>query len=126
MHAVNVCIDDVSVNEALRALRAGYARGNNPPEICFTADVFRDNALNVVLENQLLPNIGSPGMIRGLERAGCRAPVSIRVNPGFGHGHVNACDTGGPSSKHGVWHEELKSVRDEARRAGFRITMFHA
>jgi diaminopimelate decarboxylase len=126
MKSAGVWIDAVSGNEALRALRAGFSRGNNPPEICFTADVFRDNALNVVIENELLPNVGSPGMIRDLERAGFRGPVSIRVNPGFGHGHVNACDTGGPSSKHGIWHEDLIAVRDEARRARLPVTMLHA
>jgi len=126
MKAAKVWIDAVSGNEALRALRAGHAKGNNPPEICFTADVFRDNAMEVVLENGLLPNIGSPGMVRDLEKAGYRGPISIRINPGFGHGHVNACDTGGPSSKHGIWADALFSVKDAAEKAGMAVTMLHA
>jgi diaminopimelate decarboxylase len=126
MKSAGVWIDAVSGNEALRALRAGFASGNNPPEICFTADVFRDNALSVVLENGLLPNIGSPGMVRELATAGYRGPVSIRVNPGFGHGHVNACDTGGPSSKHGVWLDDLFPVKEAAEQAGMSVTMLHA
>ena len=103
-------------NEALRARRAGFAGGHTPPEICFTADVFRDNALEVVLKEGLLPNIGSPGMVRELAAAGYRGPVSLRINPGFGHGHVNACDTGGPSSKHGIWGSDLVAVKDAARK----------
>ncbi|MEO6741521.1 MAG: diaminopimelate decarboxylase [Chthoniobacteraceae bacterium] len=126
MAAANIWIDAVSGNEALRALRAGHAPGNNPPVVCFTADVFRDNALDVVLKNHLLPNIGSPGMIRQLADAGYRGPVSIRVNPGFGHGHVNTCDTGGPSSKHGIWHSDLLAVNDAALAAGLTVTMLHA
>jgi diaminopimelate decarboxylase len=126
MKASNIWIDAVSGNEALRALRAGYAAGNNPPLVCFTADVFRDNALEVVLQNDLLPNIGSPGMVRQLAAAGYRGPVSIRVNPGFGHGHVNTCDTGGPSSKHGVWHSDLMVVKSAAEAAGMQVTMLHA
>ncbi len=126
MKAAGIWIDAVSGNEALRALRAGHARGNNPPEICFTADVFRDNALSVVLENELLPNIGSPGMVRDLARAGYRGPISIRINPGFGHGHVNSCDTGGPSSKHGVWLTDLFAVKDAAEKAGMNVAMLHA
>ena len=126
MAAANIWIDAVSGNEALRALRAGHAPGNNPPVVCFTADVFRDNALDVVLQNNLLPNIGSPGMIRQLAAAGYRGPVSIRVNPGFGHGHVNTCDTGGPSSKHGIWHGDLIAVKDAALAAGMSVTMLHA
>ena len=47
MKSAGIWIDAVSGNEALRALRAGYGRGSNPPEICFTADVFRDNALRL-------------------------------------------------------------------------------
>lgn len=126
MKSAGVWIDAVSGNEALRALRAGYAKGHNPPEICFTADVFRDNALSVVLEHGLLPNVGSPGMIRELEKVGYRGPVSLRINPGFGHGHVNACDTGGPSSKHGVWHSDILTVAEAAKKAGLSVVMLHA
>ena len=126
MSNAGIWIDAVSGNEALRALRAGHAAGNEPPVVCFTADVFRDNALDVVLKNNLLPNIGSPGMVRQLAAAGYRGPISIRVNPGFGHGHVNTCDTGGPSSKHGIWPSDLAATRDAAAQAGMSVTMLHA
>ncbi len=121
-----IWIDAVSGNEALRALAAGHPAGNEPPVVCFTADVFRDNALEVVMQHQLLPNIGSPAMIAQLKAAGWKGPISIRVNPGFGHGHVNSCDTGGPSSKHGVWHQDLAPVLTAAKEAGFPVTMIHA
>ena len=126
MRRAGIWIDAVSGNEVLRALHAGYSAGHEPPEICLTADVFRDNALDVVLQHGVLPNIGSPGQIADLARAGYRGPISIRVNPGFGHGHVNACDTGGPSSKHGIWHEDLLSTKAAADAAGLQITMLHA
>ncbi len=126
MAAAGIWIDAVSGNEALRALRAGHAPGNEPPIVCFTADVFRDNALDTVLQNGLLPNLGSPGMVQQLAAAGYRGPVSLRVNPGFGHGHVNTCDTGGPSSKHGIWHSDLLLVKDAAEHAGLSIVMLHA
>ena len=126
MHAAGIWIDAVSGNEVLRALRAGHPAGNRPPVICFTADVFRDNALAVVLEHGILPNIGSPGMVRELAAAGYAGPVSLRVNPGFGHGHVNACDTGGPSSKHGIWFEDIDATRETVERAGMTVTMLHA
>ena len=126
MKEANIWIDAVSGNEVLRALRAGHAGGNNPPAICLTADVFRDNAMKVVLEHGILPNIGSPGQIADLTRAGYTGPVSFRVNPGFGHGHVNACDTGGPSSKHGIWFQDLLATKEAADKAGLEITMLHA
>lgn len=126
MAAAGIWIDAVSGNEALRALRAGHAAGNEPPVVCFTADVFRDNSLEVVMKHNLLPNVGSAGMIEQLRHAGYRGPVSIRLNPGFGHGHVNACDTGGPSSKHGIWMEDALRVKEEAERSGMPVVMLHS
>lgn len=126
MKSAGIWIDAVSGNEVLRALRAGYASGHQPPEIALTCDVFRDNAMEVVLGEHILPNIGSPGQIADLQRVGYRGPISIRVNPGFGHGHVNACDTGGPSSKHGIWAADLLATNEAAQRAGLEVTMLHA
>jgi diaminopimelate decarboxylase len=126
MAGAGIWIDAVSGNEVLRARRAGHAGGTEPPVICLTADVFRDNALAVVMSERVLPNIGSPGQIADLVRAGYAGPISLRVNPGFGHGHVNACDTGGPSSKHGIWFEDLHATKDAADKAGLAVTMLHA
>ena len=119
-------IDAVSGNEVLRARRAGFAMGARPPVVMFTADVFRDNALTVVLEHGVLPNIGSPGMIRELQGSGYKGPIAVRLNPGFGHGHVQSCDTGGPSSKHGIWPDDLKMVVAAAKAANFPIVSLHA
>lgn len=121
-----IWIDAVSGNEVLRARNAGFPGGCQPPTILFTADVFRDNALAVIGETGVLPNIGSPAMIRDLTDAGYRGPIGMRINPGFGHGHVRECDTGGPSSKHGIWHESAESVRRDAVAAGFPVVMLHA
>ncbi|MCG8601306.1 MAG: hypothetical protein MI807_14280, partial [Verrucomicrobiales bacterium] len=126
MKRAGVWIDAVSGNEVLRARQAGYSGGNQPPEICFTADVFRDNSLEVVLEEGVLPNVGSPGMVADLQKANYTGPISLRVNPGFGHGHVNECDTGGPSSKHGVWITEAQTVLEAAEAAGMKVVMLHA
>ncbi|MDX2169411.1 MAG: diaminopimelate decarboxylase [Deltaproteobacteria bacterium] len=121
-----IWIDAVSGNEVLRAAAAGFAIGHTPPTILLTADVFRDNGLDVVREHGVLPNIGSPAMLEQLVGAGWRGPIAVRVNPGFGHGHVQACDTGGPSSKHGIWTDEIDAVRRAAARAGLKIVLLHA
>ncbi|HUI27953.1 MAG TPA: diaminopimelate decarboxylase [Candidatus Kryptonia bacterium] len=121
-----VWIDAVSGNEVLRARAAGFAMGTNPPAVVLTCDVFRDNALRVVIEHRVLPNIGSPAMIDDLRTAGYRGPIGVRLNPGFGHGHVRATDTGGPSSKHGIWHEDADAVRRAADEAGYPIVLLHA
>ncbi len=119
-------IDAVSGNEVLRAKRAGFAMGNEPPVVMLTTDVFRDNGLDVVMEEGVLPNVGSPGMIHELAERGYRGPIALRVNPGFGHGHVQACDTGGPSSKHGLWFEDLAPIITAAKAAGMPIVALHA
>jgi diaminopimelate decarboxylase len=128
VHAAGMWIDAVSGNEVLRAARAGFPLGNDPPAIMLTCDVYRDNSLDVVLRHGVLPNVGSPGQIRQLAEAGYRGPIALRTNPGFGHGHVQACDTGGPSSKHGIWHEDpvLADARKLATERGLPIVGLHA
>ncbi len=126
VRAAGLWIDAVSGNEVLRARRAGFAMGAVPPVVMLTVDVLRDNALTAVLEHGVLPNVGSPGMIDELRGAGYRGPIAVRVNPGFGPGHVQSCDTGGPSSKHGVWHESLAALRARAAAAKLPITSLHA
>jgi diaminopimelate decarboxylase len=122
----DIWIDAVSGNEVERARRAGFPGGCHPPVILFTADVFRDNALAAIAAQQVLPNLGSPAMLDDLQAAGYRGPIGIRLNPGFGHGHVQAVDTGGPSSKHGIWHEDADVIRRAADRAGYPIVLLHA
>jgi len=121
-------IDAVSGNEVLRAARAGFPLGASPPVIMLTSDVYRDNSLDVILRHGVLPNVGSPGQIGQLVAAGYRGPIAMRENPGFGHGHVQSCDTGGPSSKHGIWFEDpiLSDARKQATAAGLKIVALHA
>jgi diaminopimelate decarboxylase len=126
VRAAGLWIDAVSGNEVLRARRAGFAMGAQPPVVMLTADVLRDNALTVVLEHGVMPNIGSPAMIDELRGAGYGGPIAVRVNPGFGHGHVQSCDTGGPSSKHGIWHQGLAALRERAQGAKLPIVELHA
>lgn len=121
-----IWIDAVSANEVLRAGAAGFEGGWDPPVVLLSADVLRDNALDVIRGRLALPNIGSPGMLHQLADGGYRGPIGIRLNPGFGHGHVQGCDTGGPSSKHGIWYEDDAPIRQQADRLGLRIVLLHA
>ena len=63
MRDAGMWIDAVSGNEVLRARRAGFPGGAEPPVILLTSDVFRDNALETVLRERVTPNVGSPGML---------------------------------------------------------------
>jgi diaminopimelate decarboxylase len=126
IRAHGMWIDAVSGNEVLRAQAAGYDLNGDRPEVLLTTDVFRDNALDMVRHPGVLPNLGSPGMIQQLEAAGYAGPIALRLNPGFGHGHVQACDTGGPSSKHGIWFDVAAATAREAERRGMPIVLLHA
>jgi len=127
MLAQGVLIDAVSVFEVQRALRAGFA----PEAICFTSDVFF-NAEDVAfcLENKIFCNLGTLGMVEEYGRALARTPggspcISIRINPGEGHGHSKKTNTGGPYSKHGIWYQNLDEVKAIAEKYGLTISGVH-
>ncbi len=126
MQSHGMWLDAVSGNEVLRAQAAGYELRRASPEVLLTTDVFRDNALDVICDYGIIPNLGSPGLVQALIDAGYRGPIGLRLNPGFGHGHVQSCDTGGPSSKHGIWLEQGSAVAQHAARHGLRTTLLHA
>ncbi len=108
LRSMGVVTDAVSLGEIERALRAGYVPGTSAHEIVFTADIIDKTTLARVLELGIPVNCGSPDMVRQVGRAGRGHPVWLRINPGFGHGHNRKTNTGGPSSKHGIWHEEFE------------------
>jgi diaminopimelate decarboxylase len=118
-------VDTVSAGEIHRALAAGYSPRGDPPPIVYTADIFDRQALELVVEQQVHVNIGSPDMIDQLADAGRSGGLTIRVNPGFGHGHSRKTNTGGEQSKHGVWHEQLVDCVRQAQRRGFRVSGLH-
>jgi diaminopimelate decarboxylase len=112
LRAEGALVDAVSLGEIERALRAGYDATGEPAGLVYTADVLDDATLARVTELGIPVNAGSPDMLEQLGRKRPGHRIWIRVNPGFGHGHSRKTNTGGPLSKHGVWHEYL----DEAMR----------
>src|SRR6476619_2023479 len=93
-------VDCVSAGEAIRAMAAGFKPGQaqHPPEMVYTADIFDREALELVVKHDIHVNCGSPDMIdqygeaigRGRGRPdslGSLAGITLRINPGFGHGH---------------------------------------
>jgi diaminopimelate decarboxylase len=121
-----VLVDCVSAGEIRRALAAGYQPGRgNHPELMFTADIFEHEALELVVEHGIPVNCGSPDMI---DQLGAWAPgreVTLRVNPGFGHGHSQKTNTGGEGSKHGIWLTEIAECVKRAARHGMEVTGLH-
>lgn len=120
-----VRVDAVSAGEIQRALRVGYRPGHDPAEIVYTADIFDREALELVVEHRLLCNVGSPDMIDQLGQVAPGSPIVLRINPGFGHGHSQKTNTGGPQSKHGIWHEQVSDCVARARKYQLDIVGLH-
>ena len=120
-----IVVDAVSAGEVLRALAVGYSTTSDPPEIVYTSDIFDREALQVVADHQIHCNLGSPDMIEQLAAVQPGAEVTLRINPGFGHGHSQKTNTGGPQSKHGIWHEQLPECLERARACGLKVVGLH-
>jgi len=125
MKKLGVVVDAVSAGEILRALKAGFKPGGEPPEILFTADLFDADAIEAIRTYRIPVNVGSPDMIGQLGTFYPGAPVTLRINPGFGHGHSRKTNTGGEWSKHGIWHTQLEECLRLGREAGVNIHGLH-
>ncbi|MFM8634406.1 MAG: diaminopimelate decarboxylase [Planctomycetia bacterium] len=130
-----VMVDAVSTGEIHRALAAGYlphpgrAPGADglPPvhPIVYTADIFDRESLDTVAKLGIHVNCGSADMIEQLADRVPGASVTLRVNPGFGHGHSQKTNTGGEGSKHGIWHADIVDVLRRAEWAGLSVSGLH-
>lgn len=133
-------VDAVSAGEIARALAAGYQPSpqdhdndailaGHHPAIVYTADVFDRASLDAVVEHDLPVNCGSADMIdqygERCHALGRRRGVTLRINPGFGHGHSQKVNTGGEGSKHGIWHEGVADCLARCERWGLRVTAVH-
>ena len=63
-----------------------------------------------------------------IDQLGDAAPgshLTLRINPGFGHGHSQKTNTGGEQSKHGIWHEQLDDCIARAAAKNITISGLH-
>jgi diaminopimelate decarboxylase len=118
-------VDTVSANEIHRAMAAGYATQGDPPPIVYTADIFDAPSLELVVRENVHVNCGSPDMIDQYGRLAPGREITLRINPGFGHGHSRKTNTGGDCSKHGIWHEQLPECLVAAEHYGLSVTGLH-
>jgi diaminopimelate decarboxylase len=120
-------VDCVSAGEVQRAIAAGFKPGqqSHPPEIVYTADIFDRESLELVLEHDIHVNCGSPDMIDQYGERATGRRITLRINPGFGHGHSQKVNTGGAQSKHGIWHESVEDCIERAEKYKLSITGLH-
>lgn len=123
MRRQGVVVDAVSGGEIQRALAAGYSAAGR--EIVYTADIFDTEALDLVIEHGIPVNCGSPDMISQLGQRRPGSDVTLRINPGFGHGHSQKTNTGGQQSKHGIWHTQILDCLRRADASGITVTGLH-
>lgn len=121
LRAAGVQCEAVSAGEVERAIAAGFA----PDEITYTADLFDRPARSAVARHGLSVNVGSLDMIEAVAEVGGAQGITLRVNPGFGDGHHDRVTTGGPTSKHGIWHTQIAAARDRATAAGLTVEGLH-
>ncbi len=118
-------VDAVSAGEIHRALAAGYPATGDPAPIVYTADVFDAESLDLVTQHGIAVNCGSPDMIDQYGERNPGGEITLRINPGFGHGHSQKTNTGGEQSKHGIWHEGLDDALERAARANLKVGGLH-
>ena len=118
-------VDTVSAAEIRRALAAGYPIQGDPPPIVYTADIFDAESLDLVVQRGIHVNCGSADMIDQYGAGVDGGRITLRLNPGFGHGLSQKTNTGGPQSKHGIWHEHLPDCMARAENCGLSVTGLH-
>ena len=125
LRRLGVVVDAVSAGEIRRALAAGFGADPSRHEIVYTADIFDVESLELVCKHALQVNCGSPDMITQLGEVRPGADVTLRINPGFGHGHSQKTNTGGEQSKHGIWHTQIDDCLLRADQTGVTVTGLH-
>jgi diaminopimelate decarboxylase len=129
-------VDCVSAGEIHRAITAGFkpSQTSHPPQIVFTADLFDCEALEMVVRHDIHVNCGSPDMIdqygealasRAVPGPDVTHGITLRINPGFGHGHSQKTNTGGSHSKHGIWHADIPDCIARAAKHNLTIAGLH-
>ena len=125
MRREGVLVDAVSTGEIRRAVAAGFAFQGEPAPVVYTADIFDRQTLQLVVDEHIHVNVGSPDMIEQLGQLAPGREITLRINPGFGHGHSAKTNTGGQSSKHGIWYAELPEVLLLAQRFQLTVAGLH-
>ena len=64
-------------------------------------------------------------MIDQLGKVAPGREITLRINPGFGHGHSQKTNTGGEQSKHGIWHTDIEDCLRRADHHGLTISGIH-
>jgi diaminopimelate decarboxylase len=120
-----VLVDAVSAGEIGRALAAGFVVAGDPPPFVYTADIFDADSLDLCLKHRIHVNCGSIDMIDQLGERLQGVDITLRINPGFGHGHSQKTNTGGKQAKHGIWYTQIADCIARANKYKLTVTGLH-
>ncbi|CAJ0565280.1 unnamed protein product, partial [Mesorhabditis spiculigera] len=128
MKNAGVFVDAVSFGEFKRSLKVGYEPKTKPgqaEEVVYTADLVDLDTLKFLKDHEATINAGSLDMLRRIGQNSPGNRVWVRINPGFGHGHSQKTNTGGPQSKHGIWVTDFPEVLNIAAEFGLKLVGIH-
>jgi diaminopimelate decarboxylase len=125
LRSLGATVDAVSSGELARAKAAGFQLHADAHDVVYTADILARDALSLVVQHRVAVNCGSIDMLDQLGEVSAGHPVWLRINPGFGHGHSKKTATGGESSKHGIWFEQLRSAKTAIERNRHQLVGLH-
>ena len=115
-------IDAVSEYEVRLALESGF----EPGQIIFTGNNNNLEEIEYCVEQKVLINLGSLALLELYGNRHSGTTVSVRINPGLGAGHHAHCITGGPDSKFGIYHDQINSVLELAKKYSLTINGVHS
>jgi diaminopimelate decarboxylase len=125
LRAEGAVVDCVSLGELERALIAGFEPAAARGEIVYTADLLTAETLERIVALDVCVNAGSEDMLTQLGERHPGHAVWLRINPGFGHGHSKKVNTGGSSSKHGIWFANLPDALRRVDAYQLRLVGLH-
>ena len=111
-------IDASSLNEVKRALLAGFL----PQQIGYTGESASQHVFEELLSIGVSMNCSSLDQLRLIGKLQPGAAVAFRLNPGEGHGAHHKVNTGGPTSKHGIYIDQLDVVPERCHEGRERHT----
>ncbi len=114
-------IDASSLNEVKRAIFAGFKAS----DVLYTGENCSELVFSELVKLGCKINCSSLDQLQMLGKLARGASVSVRFNPGEGHGANNKTNTGGPSSKHGIYYDQIGTVREILERYDLNLVGIH-
>ena len=120
--ATGALVDAVSTGEIRRALAAGFCARTAARRRSSIRPTSSTASRSISASSSgIHVNCGSPDMIDQLGSRAARRTVTLRINPGFGHGHSRKTNTGGDRPNTASGTTQLGDCLERAARHGLTV-----